>query len=1263
MRQDSAGSAQHLMSLGHILIFVAVAFFISSPMMMFAPSAATAAPTLRVDAPKHVEVGQPIAIELTAQNAADIAGYELNLLFDPSAAEFDSLRQRKNDLKKFGRDVEPLGAVEMPNGVALGLYSCPLSDCVHGGAKQPKGGNGTVKLATVVLRATQPGDLEITLDAPKFVAADGRAVSLALTTTTVVVGVGSGAAPHPAPSAKWRLRPGAAALPGAIDLTGDRRLTHADVIEAALAWSAARERGDACDPSAAAIGDVNGDGCVDVADPQLLAANMTAGASASAALTFTVDSTGDSADASIGNGACATSGGVCTLRAAIAEANAHAGPDTIAFNIAGSGVQTIQLGNALPTLNDASGPTTIDGYTQPGSSPNGDPAISNAAIRVQIRGAGASSYDGLVITSAGNSVRGLALFNLHRAFRIYGSGASANRIVGNFIGTDAGATFTAPSDTSGAQGVQIGSGAADNQIGGPQPAERNVISGNASHGISLYYEGTERNRMVNNIIGLGPKGDKRLSNLRQGIDINSDASNNVVGGNTPGERNVISGNNWMAVEISHGTLTTGNQVLGNYIGTGVDGTSAANAYAYNSQWGVHFEDGPTNNLVANNVIGNNRLGGIKTENYNTIAEQFANNRIGIGVDGSAIPNGRYGIQIAYHSAHMLIGPGNIITNNPEGIQITGTDVDFNTMTQNAIYNNKDASGNGRGIDLDPLNASGPNQNDAGDTDSASNEGLNYPVLTSATQYQATGTACAEAVVPKPCTIELFLADRGAGGYGQGRGFLGAAQTKPDGSFSVVLSSAVAVGSYVTATATDAQGNTSEFSANRQVAAGGPVATPTATAAPGGPIVYADDSFGRQATDGWGMAEVGGAYALESDSRPDVDYDVNGAAGTIATAAGAWHSAYLSSVSALDVDISMRVSADKVASGGYQFVYLVARQVSLGETYLGRMQFHPSGSVLLQAGRSTTSKTITMLGTEVSTGLRQAANGFIWMRMQAVGANPTTIRLKAWNDGQAEPASWQYSVADATASLQSAGAIGLRTYISSAATNAPVVFSFDNFRATGLASSPPPSATPTSTPSATPSGSTATSTSTPSATPTSTPSATPSGSTATPTSTPGGGIIYTFSSKADTYVSQASPTSGYGGSSSFSIVGGTTTAKQGFIRFSVGGLPTGAAVRAAKLRLYVTNDSTGGGTFTRVSNTTWDESITWNTKPAIDGAQIATLGSVGINSTIEIDLTGIVTGNGEYSFAITLPSTNTNTVGYASKEAGTASQRPQLILQT
>jgi CSLREA domain-containing protein len=151
------------------------------------------------------------------------------------------------------------------------------------------------------------------------------------------------------------------------------------------------------------------------------------------AMTFVVNSTSDDPDAAPGNGACATALGVCTLRAALTEAARNPGADTVSFNIPGGGVQTINVTSQLPALSDLTGGTTIDGYTQPGASPNTSPTADNAQIRVQIRGTGATlAFYGLFISSPNNVVRGLALFNI-RAMVIQGAAARNNRIVGNFI--------------------------------------------------------------------------------------------------------------------------------------------------------------------------------------------------------------------------------------------------------------------------------------------------------------------------------------------------------------------------------------------------------------------------------------------------------------------------------------------------------------------------------------------------------------------------------------------------------------------------------------------------------------------------------------------------------------------------------------------------------------------------------------------------------------------------------------------------------------
>ena len=96
-----------------------------------------------------------------------------------------------------------------------------------------------------------------------------------------------------------------------------------------------------------------------------------------------------------------------------------------------------------------------------------------------------------------------------------------------------------------------------------------------------------------------------------------------------------------------------------------------------------------------------------------------------------------------------------------------------------------------GIALDPLGA---------------NQLLNAPALVSATQYLVSGSACIT------CTVEVFRAAGGAGAYGQGQTFAGSALAGAGGAFSVTVSG-IAVGDYVTATATDALGNSSEFALN------------------------------------------------------------------------------------------------------------------------------------------------------------------------------------------------------------------------------------------------------------------------------------------------------------------------------------------------------------------------------------------------------------------------------------------------------------------
>ena len=136
-------------------------------------------------------------------------------------------------------------------------------------------------------------------------------------------------------------------------------------------------------------------------------------------------------------------------------------------------------------------------------------------------------------------------------------------------------------------------------------------------------------------------------------------------------------------------MTVENKVVGNFVGTDLTGTRAT-AATRNGLNGVHLEDGVINNTVSDNVIGNSasldpvNAPGIEVEGFYTAGNVLARNRVGVSLDGTAIPNANYGILVHYHATNTVIGPNNLVANNPIGIAVTDGDNDFNRITGNLI---------------------------------------------------------------------------------------------------------------------------------------------------------------------------------------------------------------------------------------------------------------------------------------------------------------------------------------------------------------------------------------------------------------------------------------------------------------------------------------------------------------------------------------------------------------------------------------------------
>jgi hypothetical protein len=101
-------------------------------------------------------------------------------------------------------------------------------------------------------------------------------------------------------------------------------------------------------------------------------------------------------------------------------------------------------------------------------------------------------------------------------------------------------------------------------------------------------------------------------------------------------------------------------------------------------------------------------------------------------------------------------------------------------------------------------------------------------------------------------------------------------------------------------------------------------------------------------------------------------------------------------------------------------------------------------------RSTVVASRCAVGPEVMVAdLTYAANGWVRVRARVTGSSPATLRVRAWAEGQPEPEIWHFTGTDSQAGLQKPGAVGLRAYLGSSSTNAPILVRFDDIVVTDL----------------------------------------------------------------------------------------------------------------------------------------------------------------------------------------------------------------------
>ncbi len=327
----------------------------------------------------------------------------------------------------------------------------------------------------------------------------------------------------------------------------------------------------------------------------------------------------------------------------------------------------------------------------------GTTAVANGLDGIFLANGASENTVGGTASGAGNLISG----NLRTGVDIVSAGTSGNVLLGNSIGTNAAGTAAL---ANGDCGVQI-AGTSGNTVGGTANGAGNLISGNSAYGVAIAGAGSSGNVVLGNKIGTDVSGTAPIGNSLDGVWVLYGATDNTVGGTSPGAGNLISGNGNNGVFIGAGG-TSGNVVLGNKIGTDATGNvaiantlngvliagtawgntlggtapGAGNLISGNGNNGVEITDsGTSGNLILGNLIGTNAAGTAALANTNDglmIYSGPTGNTVGGTASGAGnviSGNSSLGVLISASGSNLL--QGNLI----------GTDVTGAVAVGNAGY--------------------------------------------------------------------------------------------------------------------------------------------------------------------------------------------------------------------------------------------------------------------------------------------------------------------------------------------------------------------------------------------------------------------------------------------------------------------------------------------------------------------------------------------------------------------------------------------------
>jgi hypothetical protein len=475
----------------------------------------------------------------------------------------------------------------------------------------------------------------------------------------------------------------------------------------------------------------------------------------------------------------------------------------------------------------------IDGFSGNGAgrgiwlNTNGSNRIEGCFISTNPTGTAMSkNQTGIWIDSPNNVIGGAipAARNLISQGVVIGSPANSTTIQGNYLGVTADGTTSLGIGTG---GISLSSN--NNLIGGGTAASRNIIAS----GVSVFGDTAagpgENNTIQGNYIGTNATGSDMVpagGTAGTGITLFSANFNLILGnviagfGNTPGSFG-------SGISISSGSVVSGssNTIQGNFIGTNANGTASLP-----NGTGIRISSGsrPNDPVTSSNVIGGTTSGtgnvisgndgwGISISGGRGTSIQ--GNFIGVGGDGhNPLPNGQGGIQNAFAflpgrgNGNVIggttPGAGNVIAFNGVANVSQANGIKIESGTGNAILGNSIFGNYGLGIDLG--SQYGPTPNDLGDSDSGANLLQNFPIITSVSNSGGSTSIAGtlNSVAATTYRVEFFANED------RGQRYLGSSDVTTDAngnaSFNFIVAQ-LSASQRVSATATDPNGNTSEFS--------------------------------------------------------------------------------------------------------------------------------------------------------------------------------------------------------------------------------------------------------------------------------------------------------------------------------------------------------------------------------------------------------------------------------------------------------------------